>query len=242
VRADESDVITRSADTADTADTAAGCRFIDMAPPTTIARHAGRTVLIASVLPMAAFYAALSLAGLSAAITVTLAWYYGGLVLRLAKRRRVVGAVLLGAALMSVRAVVGLWTGSAFVFFLQPVAGTVATATALALTALAGRPLIERLAHDFVPVPPELSHQLRTSRFFDWTSLLWAVTYGVNAAGTVWLLSYSSLGSFLLLKTLLSPVLTGAAIGATYLVLRRTLRQRGLRLRWAQPSAPALSK
>jgi hypothetical protein len=36
----------------------------------------------------------------------------------------------------------------------------------------------------------------------------------------------------MLLKTLLSPVLTGVAIAATYLVLRRTLRREGVHLRW----------
>ena len=101
-----------------------------------------RTVLLASVLPMAAFYLALAAFGLPAAICVTLAWYFGGVAVRLLRRRPVVGAVLLGAGLMTLRAVVALWTGSAFVFFLQPVAGTVATATSFALTALAGRPLL----------------------------------------------------------------------------------------------------
>ena len=213
-------------------DVTAPRRVIDMAAPSHIAKHAGRTVLLASVLPMAAFYVALSAFGLTVAIAVTLAWYYGGVLARVLRRRPVMGAVLLGAGLMSVRAFVAIWTGSAFLFFLQPVAGTVATATAFALTALAGRPLIEKLAHDFVPMPPELSRTLRGSRFFGYTSLVWAGVYGINAAGTVWLLTYSSLGSFLLLKTLLSPVLTGIAIGGTYLVLRRTLRREGVRLRW----------
>jgi uncharacterized membrane protein len=205
---------------------------IDMAAPSAVAKHAARTVLVASVLPMAAFYLALTLFGLRVAIGVTLFWYLADVALRVARKRRVVGAVLLGAGLMTLRAAVALWTGSAFVFFLQPVAGTVATATAFALTALAGRPLVERLAHDFVPVPDELASRLRANRFFDYTSLVWALVYGLNAVGTVWLLTYSSLGSFLVLKTILSPLLTGAAIGATYLVLRRTLRSEGVHLRW----------
>ena len=209
-----------------------GPHVIDMAAPATIVRHAARTVLCASVLPMAAFYLAFALAGLRAAVGVTLFWYLADVALRIARGHRVVGAVLLGAGLMTLRSVVTLWTGSAFVFFLQPVAGTVATATAFALTALAGRPLLERLAHDFVPVPDELTRRLRSRRFFDRTSLLWAAAYGVNAAGTVWLLSSASLGSFLVLKTVLSPVLTGIAIAGSYLVLRRTLRSEGVRLRW----------
>jgi hypothetical protein len=218
-------------------DDAAPRRVIDMAAPSIIVKHAARTVLFASVLPMALFYVALSAFGLTAAITVTLGWYYAGVLARVLRRRPVVGAILLGAGLMSVRAVVGLWTGSAFVFFLQPVAGTVATATSFALTALAGRPMLERLAHDFVPVPPELSDKLRASRFFDYTSLLWALMYAINAAGTVWLLTYSSLGSFLVLKAVLSPLLTGAAVGLTYLGLRRTLQRENVHLRWGSAVA-----
>ena len=213
-------------------DAVAPNRVIHMTAPSHIARHAGRTVLLASVLPMAAFYLALSLFGLTVAIAVTLGWYYVGVLGRVLRRRPVVGAVLLGAGLMSVRAAVAIWTGSAFMFFLQPVAGTVATATAFALTALAGRPLIEKLAHDFVPMPPELARTLRGSKFFGHASFVWALIYVVNAVGTVWLLTYSSLGSFLLLKTLLSPVLTGIAVGMTYLALRRALRREGVYLRW----------
>lgn len=211
---------------------AGAIHVIDMAAPSTIIRYAARTVVLASVAPMSAFYLALSLFGLTAAICVALAWYYGGVLVRLMRRRPVVGAMLLGAGLMTVRATIAIWTGSAFVFFLQPVAGTIATATSFALTALAGRPMVERLAHDFVPVPPELSHRLRANRFFSYASLMWAAVYGINAAGTVWLLVSSSLSSFMLLKTLLSPVLTGVAIAATYLVLRRTLRREGVHLRW----------
>lgn len=208
---------------------------IDMARPSAIARQAVRTVVVASVLPTALFYATLTLSSLPWAIASALTWYFAVLLVRRLRGRPVVGAAMLGAALMTTRAVVALWTGSAFLYFLQPVAGTVATATSFAVTALAGRPLIERLAHDFVPVPPKLADRLRTAGFFHRTSMLWAVTYFVNAVGTVWLLTYASLGSFLLLKTLLSPLLTGVAIGATFLLFRRITRREGIRLAWAEP-------
>lgn len=213
--------------------------IIHMARPGALLRHAARTVLLASVIPMGLFYGALSLAGLTPAILVAAGWYYAGLMLRLLHGRPLVGVVLLGAALMTVRAVCGLWTGSAFVFFLQPVAGTIATATCLAATALAGRPMIERLAHDFVPVPDALSERLHATRFFAYTSWLWAIVYVVNALGTVWLLTSSSLGAFLLLKTLLSPVLTALAIGLTWLLFRAVLRREGVSLRWQPRAAPA---
>ena len=41
----------------------------------------------------------------------------------------------------------------------------------------------------------------------------------------------------MVLKTVLSPVLTGVAIAARYLVLRRTLRREGVRLRWGSAAA-----
>lgn len=213
---------------------------IDMAHPSVIAAHAARTILIASVIPMGVFYAAMSTLGLSAAIVTTVGWYYAVLLLRLIRRRPVIGAAALGAGLMTVRATVAFWTGSSFLFFLQPVAGTVATAVSFAVTALAGRPLLERLAHDFVPVPPALSRRLRATRFFSYTSLLWALMYVANAVGTVWLLTSSSLGVFLLLKTVLSPVLTGATIAVTYLLFRRFMRREGVRLRWQPRVAPVI--
>ena len=212
---------------------------IDMGRPSAIARHAARTVLLQSVIPMGLFYAALSWRGLSAAIAVAVVWYYVGLAVRVMRGRPLLGTAMLGASLMTVRAAVGFWTGSAFVYFLQPVAGTIATATALALTAIAGRPLLERLAHDFVPVPAALSERLRTTRFFGHASMVWALTYMINAFGTVWLLTSSSLGAFLVIKTVLSPVLTGAAIATTYGLFRWIMRREGVQLNWGLvPAAP----
>lgn len=211
---------------------------IDMTPPAAILARAASTLLVASVIPMGIFYAAMSLFGLHAAIGATLAWYYGGIIRRLVRRRPVLGAAVLGTGLMTLRAMITFWTGSAFLFFLQPVAGTVLTATTFAVTALAGRPLLERLVHDFVPLPPSLSERLRANRYFSYTSALWCVMYLTNAVGTVWLLTNSSLGGFLLLKTLLSPALTGTTIGISYLLLRWLLRREGVRLRWAPRSAP----
>jgi hypothetical protein len=206
---------------------------IDVAHPTALLRHAGKTVLVASAVPSALFYFTLSLAGLPAAIGAALGWYYTVLVARHVRKRPVVGAAMLGAGLMSMRAVVALWTGSAYLYFLQPVAGTVATATSIAVTAMAGRPLIERLLHDFVPVPEPLSERLHRARFFHRTSALWTLTYVVNAVGTVWLLTNASLGSFVLIKSFMSPVLTSCAATVTFLLFRRLLRREGVSLRWA---------
>jgi hypothetical protein len=212
---------------------------IELAPPRELVLHAARTVLLATVIPMALFYLALSLSGLNVAVATAAGWYYAALIIRVARKRPVMGVAFLGAGLMTVRAFVTFWTGSAFLFFLQPVAGTIATATALAITALAGRPLLERLMHDFVPLPGPLRQRLRAHRFFDYTALVWSAIYFLNAAGTVWLLTNASLGGFLVLKTLMSPVLTGIAIGATYALFRLLLRRDNIQIRWGRTGAEA---
>jgi hypothetical protein len=210
-----------------------------MPGPREIARRLGATLLFTSVLPMALFYMCYRTSGLRVAVGVTVGWYYVGLVLRLLRGKPFLGALACGAGLLTIRAAIMFWTGSAFLFFIQPVAGTVATAMALAVTAFAGRPLLERLAHDYCPITPELSARLRQNRFFLYASTLWAVTYLINAGGTVWLLSSSSLASFLVLKTVMSPILTAIAAVLSYLTFRYLLRRDGVVVRFG--SRPALA-
>jgi uncharacterized membrane protein len=204
-----------------------------------IARRASGTLLGASILPMGVFYLCYSLAGIRVAVGATVGFYYMGLLLRFVRRKPLLGAAALAAGLLTIRGVVMLFTGSAFLYFLQPVAGTVATATAIALTAMTGRPLLERLAHDFCPLSPDLSRRLKENRFFHYVSALWALTYLVNAGGTVWLLYRSSMSGFLMIKTVLSPSLTILAIIASYLTFRYMLRRDNVVIRWG--SRPAIA-
>jgi len=109
--------------------TRAAPNVIDMPGWRPIAKRALTTVSIVSLLPMAVFYLSMSAFGLRAAVLTTVGWYYAGLLLRLVRHKPVLAAAMLGAGLLSVRAVITFLTGSAFVYFLQPVAGTIATAT-----------------------------------------------------------------------------------------------------------------
>jgi hypothetical protein len=200
-----------------------------------------RAVLV-SLLPMAVFYATLSLYGVRAAALVTASLYYVGLLSRVIRRQPVLAAALLAAGLLALRTIIVFLTGSAFIYFLQPVAGTVAVATAFAATALAGRPVLERLAHEFCPIAPELSDHLRSAQFFTWLSLVWTVTYGVNAVGTVWLLTTSSLHGFIMIKAFVGPLLTSTAGLITFLLFRHTVRRRNLRISWAHHQGWAAAK
>jgi hypothetical protein len=205
---------------------------IDMPGWRPILRHAAGRMFLVTLLPMAVFYATLSLFGLRTAAVVTASLYYAALLSRVMRKKPVLAAALLAAGLLSLRTVVVFCTGSAFLYFIQPVIGTVAVATLFAATAIAGRPVLDRLAHDFCTFPAELSLQLRQARFFTHLSVVWATTYTVNAVGTVWLLTNASLDGFILVKSVLGPVITIAAAAASYLVFASTVRRHDICIRW----------
>jgi hypothetical protein len=198
-----------------------------------IVKQVATTLIMVSLLPMAVFYTTMSLFGLRTAAIATVGLYYAGLLFKMARGKPILAAALFTAGLLSVRTIVMLLTGSALMYFLQPVAGTVAVATVIALSAIAGRPILDRLAHDFCPFPTELSRKLREARFFTRLSAIWSTTYVINAVGTVWLLTNASLGGFILIKSALSPAVTATAVLASYAVFRVTVRDQNVTLRWA---------
>ena len=208
-------------------------QIIEMPGWRPITRQVATTLVVVSLLPMVVFYTTMSLFGLRAAALATVSLYYCGLLIRLTRRRPILAAALLTAGLLSVRAAVMFLTDSAYLYFLQPVAGTIAVASAIAATALSGRPILDRLAHEFCPFPAELSARLRAARFFGRLSVVWSACYFINAAGTVWLLSTASLGGFILLKSVLGPALTVLALAASYLYFRVTVRNQNVQVRWA---------
>jgi uncharacterized membrane protein len=208
-------------------------QMIEMPGWRPILRQVVTRAALVSLLPMAVFYVSMSLAGVRAAALVTACMYYAGLFTRIIRRQPVLAAAMLAAGLLALRTIVMFCTGSAFIYFLQPVAGTVAVATTFAATTIVGRPILERLAHEFCPLTPELSAHLRSARFFSRVSIVWTISYGINAAGTVWLLTTSSLHGFIMMKAVLGPVLTMTAAGASYLLFLSTIRGRNLRIRWA---------
>src|SRR5437773_2760041 len=135
-----------------------------------------------------------------------------GVACRLITRRRVPGVLLLGATALTVRSIIAFGSGSVFVYFLQPTLGTIAVAAAFLLSVPAGRPLAERLAADFCPLPQSLLANPAMRRFFMRISLLWALTNMLNAAVTIWLLVSQDLAIYLLAKTFVSWTLTASAI------------------------------
>lgn len=198
-----------------------------------LVRNALTHLLEATIVPLALFYGVFSGAGMRWALLASLAWSYGAVARRLITRQRIPGILIMAAALFTVRTVLALATGSVFVYFLQPTLGTFLVAGLFLTSVRFGRPLAERLAHDFCPLPESLLGNGRVKQFFLRISLLWAFVYMVNGLMTLMLLLTSSLGTFLVLRTTASTALTVCAIATSFMWFRSSLRHEGVVLRWS---------
>ena len=190
----------------------------------TLLRTAAPRIFEGVILPLAVFLGALKVLGVTGAVIAGLGVAYAAVGLRLATRRKVPGILALGALTLTARSVLMLLTGSTVVYFLQPTLSTALVACALALSVPARRPLAERLARDFCPLPPDVLAHLALRRFFERITLLWSAVQVLNAAVTVWLLLTESVGTFVLAKTVISLTLTAGAIAVSIVSFQRCMR------------------
>ena len=149
-------------------------------------------------------YLLLVLTGFRGALIAALAWSYLALGRRLLKGEPVSMLLLFGTILISLRTVIAFVTGSAFLYFAQPTAGTVAISVALFVSAVVGRPFTQRFAHDFCPMDATIMKRPLVRRFFIRISFLWASVLMLNAGLVFWLLVSSSLRAFVLERTLVT--------------------------------------
>jgi hypothetical protein len=194
----------------------------------TLARHAVPRFVEGSLIPLALFVVCLRLFGVWGAMTAGLLWVYSAIIVRLTLRKRVPGILLLGAVTLTARTVIALASGSVLVYFLQPSLGTVLVALAFLLSVPLNRPLAGRLADDFCPLPTDVRANAHVRHFFRQISLLWAFAQISNAAITIWLLFSQSLGTFVVLRTVVSSSVTIAAIIASTLWFKRSMARHGI--------------
>src|SRR4051812_1622290 len=121
-----------------------------------MARHAIPHLAEATFIPLALFYAFLWTAGVWGALIAALAWSWLAVIRRLVTGQRVPGILVLGTMGITARTIVSFASGSTFVYFLQPSLTTMVVAGAFLVSVPQGRPLAERLAHDFVPLDPQI--------------------------------------------------------------------------------------
>jgi hypothetical protein len=193
-----------------------------------MARHAVPHVVEATLVPLAIFYFSLWLIGVWGALLAALGWSFGAIALRLVTRRRVPGVLVLGCAALTARTIIAFGSGSVYLYFLQPTLGTMAVAAAFLLSVPAGKPLAQKLAADFCPLPPSVLAAPAVRRFFMRISLLWALTNALNAVVTLWLLLNQDLATYVLAKTVASWTITGSAIAISTIWFKRSMRRHGL--------------
>jgi intracellular septation protein A len=193
-----------------------------------LAKRAAPQVVEATLVPLALFYSALYVLGPKGAIWTALAWNYMAIARRAVRREKVPGLLVLASVGLTARSIIALVSGnSMFVYFLQPSLATALVGGAFLLSVPMGRPLAEKLAHDFVPLPPSFLKRPKVRQLFVRISLLWALVSLVNAAGAIALLVNVPIATYLAAKTGLSWGLTLAAIALSSWWFRRGLRRHG---------------
>jgi hypothetical protein len=203
-------------------------------------RHAIPIVIEGLIAPIVLFYLALVCLGFRIALIAALVWSLAAAGRRLLLGERVSTVLLLGAFLLMFRTVVSFITGSAFLYFDQPLIGTVVIALVLVYSAIVRRPFTQRFAHDFCPLDPELLAQPRVQQFFVRISIMWATVLLVNSGLVAYLLVSSSLRTFVLERTAITWVLTAGAIFFSIYGFSATMRNDGCTVRWGPALDPRL--
>lgn len=161
----------------------------------------------ATLIPTVLFYVSLLLFGLKWAFVAALGWTYAAVARRIVGRRPIPALLLLACLGITVRTVVYLMSGNAFVYFMQPILRTVGTAFVFAMSVVIGRPLIARFAGDFCPLTPDVQDRPAIVQLFRRLTYLWAA---VNLA--------AALVTFTLLITVPTPVFVGTATVAAWII------------------------
>jgi len=206
---------------------------LEIPPLRDLLRHAVPRIIEGAVIPTLLFLALLRVGGQAWAIGGALVWSSLVIASRLAFGRRVPTIVLIGLGALALRTAFALAAGSSFVYFLQPTLMTATVGMVFLGSALAGKPVILRIARDFAPVPDDVMAHGHLRRFFLGISVLWGVTQLLNAGITLYLLLSQSVGTFVVARATMGYTLTATAIAITVLWFQR-IRDTGA------PAVPAL--
>ena len=181
-----------------------------------------------ALIPAVLFLVAKHFFGLGAGIIAALLWSAGSIGYRVVAQQRIPGIVTLRAVTLSARSVLGLMTGSAFLYFFQPILGTTCMALAFLFSLVGKRPLAGRFAGDFCSLPDHVLDDRRVHGFFRRASIAWAAVGFANAAVTLWLLSTQSAATYVIVKSALSVGITVVMVAVSALWFRQSMNRHGL--------------
>lgn len=194
-------------------------------------RDGGKHLLESTLIPLGLFYLLLTLVGFTGGIIAALAWSFVAIGRRVALRKPVPAVLLLTTVLLVARTALGYATGSVFLYFLQPTLQNFLIGFVFLITASFGRPLLGKLATEFCAFPEAFSGHPHVQRFFKRVSLLWALVFVANGAGTLYVLAKATVGNFLMVSTAGTFALVGLGAIASLWWFRRALRGQGIVLR-----------
>jgi hypothetical protein len=192
-----------------------------------VGRRSLPALIEATVIPAIAFYVFFTTLGPTPAMLAVLAWTYGAVVRRLVSGHGVPGVLQLAVIGLTVRTIVGILSGT-FMYFLQPVATTLALALVFLASLMFGRPMIARMASDFCPLAPEIAGRPGVARLFSGLTLLWAGVHLLSAATTFTLLVSLPTPTFVAVRSFVSLAITISAIVLTVSCSIRTARTENL--------------
>lgn len=212
---------------------------LDIPDLRTVVRHAAPRFIESTLIPLALFMVGLRVLGVWGAMIAGLVWVYSAILVRAVTRRPIPGILLLGALTITARTAIALASGSVVVYFLQPSLGTMLVAGAFLLSVPLDKPLAGRLAADFCPLPDDVHTNTHIRRFFRQVSLLWAFAWTMQTAITVYLLFSQSIGTFVVMRSVVSTGVTLLAIAASALWFKRSMRRHGITVKlpgWRRPA------
>ncbi|MDQ1517341.1 MAG: hypothetical protein QOE80_3171 [Actinomycetota bacterium] len=182
------------------------------------------------MVPALLFYVAMHQAGMVGALFACLTWSYAAIARRAITGRRLPTILVVSAALVTLRTVAGLATGSIFLYFFQPVLGAVFLSVAFAASVAWGRPILVRIVQDFCPLPPEVLTSDAVQSILSRLTLVWAGVHLLNGLLTAVLLFSTPLGVFLLLRVAGTYLVTAVAVTGSLLWGRHAGRALGIHL------------
>jgi intracellular septation protein A len=193
-----------------------------------LGRRAVPQAIEAAIVPAVLFLVVAHYANDGLAIGAALGWAMATIAWRLATRRRVPGIMVLAGVTLVARSVLGLVSGSTFLYFLQPTIGGFCLAGAFLVSVSFDRPLARRFAGDFCAIPHHVLADGRVHRFFRRNSVMWG-TFGLaKTAIALWLLLSQPTGVYVATKTVFSIAFTVVLVAVSAVWFRRTVTRNGL--------------
>jgi hypothetical protein len=154
-------------------------------------------------------------------------WVYLAMVWRLARGHEVPPLLVLAVIGITVRTAVALSSGSTFLYFAQPVLGSLAMGCVFLCSIAIGRPLVARLALEFWPLTEEMLVHPMVSRLLRRLTYLWAAVNLAIGGTTLVLLLALPMSAYLAVKQVTTLAITVLGIAITIDRAVHTARREG---------------